>query len=187
MKKFDWIFGLTNGGSARELGLYGLGRYASFIGSLAILILLVLNPLYASEQNDTQPVNPIREKPFYVGLHYPGITLGYQGRGYTVELRGSHQNDITVIGPRFSQNIYPFQDGNIYWGTDLFHVEFEDVIVEGNGKMAGLVGGLQTYLGRHLSFNVDGGPYFVKLDDDVSGVSVDGLEFVVNAGVQVHF
>lgn len=160
-----------------------------------LLVVLVLSlgigglvePLEAAERNDTRTINPIRDEPFYVGLHFPGVTLGYQGNGYNLELRASRQDDITVVGPRFSQNIYPFQDGNVYWGTDLFHVEFEDVIVEGTGKMGGVVGGLETYLGQYLSFSVDGGPYYVQLEDELSGVEVDGLEFVVNAGVKVHF
>lgn len=178
-----------------------LRRFGTATVTVLLFILSLSLPVSAEQMKDsqrglsdeepadeeTQMINPIRESNYYVGIHNPGITLGYQGDGYSIALRASKQNDIKVYGPRYTHYVYPYQGGNFYWGVDAFHVEFEDVIVEGTGQMAGTFGGIQTYIGESISFSVDGGPYYVKLEDDVSPVSVDGIEFVINTGIQVHF
>lgn len=168
------------------VGLLGIGLIV--VGCLAgapeVTVAQDTSPVMTSPESVT---NPIRESSVYVGLYYPGLTLGYQGNRFSLELRGSSQNDIQLLGGRYSHYVYPYRGGNLYWGLDGYHVTFEDVIVEGDGYMGGLFGGFQTYLGSSLSFTIDGGPYYVTLDDEVSGLTSEGLQFVVNTGINIHF
>ena len=132
--------------------------------------------------------NPIRDRMFYAGLAYPGVLVGMQSDRFAVELRAFQQNDITLYGPRLTHYIYPFHGGNFYWGLEGQYIsEFEGEITEGDGYMAGGFLGLQKYLGSRFSFSVDAGPNFVSVEDDFSGVKVDGVEFVINTGVAFHF
>jgi len=152
----------------------------------------------ASIRGSTEPIsrpnqhedklNPIRKQSFYAGLAYPGALLGYQTESFAFELRGFKEGEITIYGPRFTHYMFPFKGGNFYWGLDAHYIDsFEGTITEGDGYMGTGFLGLQKYLGSHFSFNVDAGPSFIQVEDDLSGVKVDGFEFVVNTSLNVHF
>lgn len=141
-----------------------------------------------NQRSGKQNSNPIRNRTFYAGVTYPGIVLGAQSKSMALELRGYQQNDITIYGPRLTHYLYPFKGGNFYWGLDAMYIdEFEGDLTEGDGYMGGGFLGLQKYIGSRFSFNVDGGPYYVEIEDDLSGLDVDGFEFVVNTSINVHF
>ncbi|MFB6345078.1 MAG: hypothetical protein ABEK50_04800 [bacterium] len=183
MNKFEF----TRGTTPMQGYLRGISRVLMVLVVLTVFdVTTGVAPLSAAEPADSVegssevPKNPIRDQSYYVGLYYPGLTLGYQGNGYSLELRGSSQDDIQLVGARYSKYVYPYQGGNLYLGLDGYHVE-------GNGYMVGGVGGLQTYLGNSLSFTIDGGPYHIKLNDDISGVQSSGIQFVVNTGINIHF
>lgn len=122
------------------------------------------------------------------GVTYPGVTFGYSVSDYAVEMRGFMDSTSTLYGARFTHHGFYMPSGNLYWGVDgLLVKEFEGEITEGNGIMGGVVGGMKIYVNKFSSFDVDAGPYYVELNDDWSGVSVDSVEFVVNMGLNFHF
>ena len=131
---------------------------------------------------------PQRQRRWMVGLTYPGVTLGYQGERFGAELRGYTGNDIVIYGPRFSHYILSFNGGNLYWGADVFYIsDFDGDLTEGDGYMSGAFIGIQKYLGNNFSLTFDSGPYYIDIKDDLSNLSVDGWEFVINSSINFHF
>ncbi len=125
---------------------------------------------------------------FFVGLTYPGVTAGYQGQKFGLEIRTFLDSEIKVYGPRFTHYAADFKGGKLYWGIDLFKIsEFEGDLTEGDGLMYGAFIGIQKYLGSRFSLTLDSGPYNIALEDNLSGKDVNGLEFVVNTGLNFHF
>jgi hypothetical protein len=154
---------------------------------LVCLMMLGSLPVYGADSQDGATVNPIRQESVYVGVNYPGITLGYRADYYNLELRGFSQDDIQIIGPRFMYKFYRFRGGNLYWALDAYYVQYEDVITEGTGQVVGPMFGLEKFLGTSFSLTVDGGPYYVNVKDDLSGLSSSGIQFTLNMGFNIHF
>ncbi len=140
------------------------------------------------QQSTPEEISSVRKKRWFIGLTYPGITAGYQGNSFALELRGYRSGNTTIYGPRFTNYVYSFRGGNLYWGIDLYSVsEFEGDLTRGDGYMAGGIIGLQKYIGSRFSFTLDSGPYYIKLEDDLSGLDNSGVEFVINTGLNIHF
>ncbi|MFB6346791.1 MAG: hypothetical protein ABEK50_13685, partial [bacterium] len=128
------------------------------------------------------------EKTFFVGLHYPGASVGYRTSFYSsVELRGSASSDITVVGGRFNYRVIEFGSTNLFLGTQASHVSFVGEVSEGTGLLGGGFFGVQQYFSDYLSFRADFGSYVMTLEDEATGVSDTGLGFALNTGLTVHF
>lgn len=155
--------------------------------ALSLLFMIAFSNIAFAQNTEKPKTNPIRKKNFSVGVNYPGVNVGYKTSNYQFELRGQKDNDIKIYGARASHLFYPFKGGNIYWGADAFKVEFEDAIVEGDGNMVGIFAGTQVYIGEHIALNIDAGPYRISLEDDVSGIETDNIQFVINATINVYF
>lgn len=139
------------------------------------------------EDSDTEQYNFHRNH-WFAGVLYPGVTLGYQNKYLSLELRGFQGNNIQLFGPRISFVLGRLNTVRFYGGTDLYKVrEFEGELTEGDGYMGGVIFGLQKYFSPHFSFTLDSGPYYISLQDDLSRREVDGLEFVINTGINFHF
>ncbi len=129
---------------------------------------------------------------FYFGINYPGVSAGYQFDDFGAEMRVFGSSDILIYGLRGRHNVHRMDPENsnidlIYYGIDIFYIDHEGTITEGDGYMVGLFGGIQTFFADGFSLNLDLGPYHIALDDDISGVDSSGLHFVLNAGVGIHF
>lgn len=123
-----------------------------------------------------------------MGVVYPGLTCGYRNKYFSLEIRGFSGKDVKLLGPRLTTPLARYRKMKFYWGIDAFKVkEFEGELTEGEGHMVGTVIGFEKYFDQHFSFTLDSGPYFIKLEDDLSGQEVDGLEFVVNTGINFYF
>ncbi len=147
-----------------------------------------LDSFESAEETKNPAGSPQRRRRLLVGVTYPGVTVGYQGKRFGAELRGYASGDVVLFGPRFVHYPYAYHGGNLYWGTDLFYIsEFEGDLTEGDGKMGGGFLGIQHYLGNRFSFSLDSGPYYISLEDDLSGVDTDGWKFVMNASINFHF
>jgi len=143
-----------------------------------------------SAESENPTTYPQRDRRLLIGVTYPGVTVGYQGERFGAEMRGFASGDVVLYGPRFTHYPFAYEGGNIYWGADIFYIsEFEGDLTEGDGWMAGGFFGLQHYFGRRFSFNIDTGPYYIELEDDLSGgaVEADDWKFIMNASVNFHF
>lgn len=140
-----------------------------------------------SEPVPEAPLHPVRKKSIYTGLVYPGISIGYQSKRFSTEMRFMLGGGQKLWGPRISYYVYPYKGGNLYTALDVFQADFEGDLTVGHGWMIGGLGGIQHFLGPYFSFTLDIGPYYVRLEDDLSGLEVEGTEFVVNSALNLHF
>lgn len=123
-----------------------------------------------------------------VGLHWPGVSVGYQPTpDVTLEFRAEANSDITILGGRYNHHFYRFGKSNLYWGTQLSHVDFVGEVSEGTGFVGGGFLGFEQYVAENLSVKADVGTYFTSLEDDPTGVSVSGIGFALVTGAALHF
>ncbi len=155
-----------------------------FVRFLFLILLLSLFPPSFSLN-----AMPVVEDGLYLGLNYPGVSLGYQAGSYGLEFRGFSDldGDILVYGLRGSHIFHRFRNHRLYLGAEVLYVEHESTITEGDGYIYGGFGGFRSYFTRRLAFNLDLGPYRVHLEDDPSGLDSSGIHYILNAGVSIHF
>lgn len=83
-------------------------------------------------------------------------------------------------------NFNPKDKTVIFIGGEGNYVSFDTNDVTGRGWIGyGFVGG-ECFLTERLSFNVDIGPAFISLEEDVFHLSVDGVEWIFNLGVNFY-
>ena len=73
------------------------------------------------------------------------------------------------------------------WGGEGDYVRFDTDDISGKGYVVYLFAGGEHFLTRRLTVSLDIGPAFIGLEGESSRVSVDGIEYVVNVGVNFYF
>lgn len=130
-------------------------------------------------------------KSMSVGLHYPGASIGFRTSPYSsVEIRGSSNSDITVLGGRYNYRAYEFGDAgssNLFVGAQVSHIDFVGEVSEGTGLLGGGYFGFEQYFTPYMSFRADFGSYFITLEDADTSLTESGLGFALNTGLAIHF
>lgn len=123
-----------------------------------------------------------------VALNYPGAGIKYLFNDQlSLEVRGQFAEDIVVGGLRGN---YYFNPGNktvLFMGVESDYVSFKGTESKGNGFAEELYLGMEFFLARYFSLQVDFGPAFIVLKDKDSALSVSGIEYVVNFGINWYF
>lgn len=121
---------------------------------------------------------------FFVGIRWPGVSVGFHEPPYTLEFKYlKDPSDVTIVGLRLYHHAIPLHRTNYYWGLDLSRINFEGAVSEGDGTSTGLFFGFHREVAPHLSWSLDMGPYYIYLRDDATRLSADGLEFTITTGV----
>lgn len=125
---------------------------------------------------------------FFVGLRWPGVSVGIHEPPYTLEFKHLEDSpsDISITGLRLYHHVIPLRRANYYWGLDLSRVDFEGAVSEGKGTSTGLFFGFYREVAPHLSWSLDMGPYYIYLRDDATRLSASGLEYTVTTGLNVE-
>ncbi|MBN1383700.1 MAG: DUF2380 domain-containing protein [Elusimicrobia bacterium] len=129
-----------------------------------------------------------KENNFGIGLNYPGTSIkAFLGNSFCLEPKYQFEDDIQVYGIR--SNFYLNRDWMclFFVGFELDYVAFEGEVSEGVGGAGQLFGGIECFVSKHLSVQIDLGPVFVMLDDDNSDASVSGTDIGGNVGVYYYF
>jgi hypothetical protein len=123
-----------------------------------------------------------------VGLNYPGAGIRYfLNDKLSLELRGQFADDIVVGGLRGNYYFNPGANTLLFMGVESDYVSFKGTESKGSGIAEELYLGMEFFLWSHFSLQVDFGPAFIALKDNDSSLSVDGLEYVVNFGLNWYF
>jgi len=154
--------------------------------TLQILIFSLLLINFLSINSNPQNLDET-QKAIGISLGYPYLALRYRlGSKNTAELRGVYSPEITVIGLRGYHGFNPKDKFNYYSGFEWNSVSFNTEISTGTGFTAGLFLGGEYFLDVGFSFSFDIGPMYMKLIDK-SGISVDGIDWIVNLGLNYYF
>lgn len=123
-------------------------------------------------------------KKFGIGLNYPGLSIRYAAnKKFTFEIKGQLDEEILVAGTRFYYyfasifGVYPLL------GIEGDYIFYKGDISEGMGFVAELFSGVEIFVLKNLSLQVDIGPAFIMLSDKNYKKSVVGVEFIINLGI----
>lgn len=151
-----------------------------FIGLVAIFYLFVIIPPLRSSGRARLPDG------FFLGINYPGVSVGYRSGGHSLSLRWFSENDINIIGSRYKGDLFEFREGRLFWALDVYRPEFTSEFSQGKGYMLGVVGGTEILIDKKILFTTDIGPHWVRLEDEETGLKQKGIEFVVNFGFNIY-
>jgi len=126
--------------------------------------------------------------PWAVGVNYPGLGLRYfLNDSWAVEAKGQFESSISVLGLRSYLYFDPHAHLPLFAGFEADYLSFKGEVSEGAGWAAEVFVGVEYFLTKSFSFQMDIGPAWISLQDRNYPVSVSGIEYVVNFGLNVYF
>lgn len=123
-----------------------------------------------------------------IGLNYPGIGIRYEmSYNSLIELKGQFGSDITLAGLRGYYNLKQITPTKLFAGIEADYITFKGEKSEGSGYAAEIFFGGEYFLTSRLALQLDLGPAFISLTDKKTSVKQDGIEVVVNIGINYYF
>jgi len=122
------------------------------------------------------------------GINYPGLSLRYYpSDNYSLELRAQASDGVFAAGFRCSRYLRTTAAALPFWGLEADFLSFKGASSEGGGVALGALAGLEYFVARKVSVQLDGGPYLVSISDRRTGLSSGGLVFAANLGFNYYF
>ena len=123
-----------------------------------------------------------------VGFNYPGLGIRcFPFDKYAVELRGQYETGAFSAGGRFCGYFGPITHVFPYAGLEVDYASLRGKVAKGRGVVVELLVGGEVFLLRRISFQFDFGPSYIHLKDANTSISVGGLEYIVNFGLNYYF
>ena len=123
-----------------------------------------------------------------VGLNYPGVGLRlFFADRYAVEAKAQYERPTLVAGPRLYGYIGSLGRLFPYAGLEGVYARFRENEVAANGYAAGAFVGGEIYIRSKCSIQFDFGSTYIFLADRNLSISVDGLRFTTNFGLNYYF
>jgi len=124
---------------------------------------------------------------FGVGLNYPGIGIRYLfSNRLSLECKGQYADDITVAGLRGYYYLSSRANILLFTGIETDYISFKGEESEGTGIASEFFVGGEYFFIRNISIQLDIGPAYIYLKDKDVSVTVDGIEYVVNIGINYY-
>lgn len=144
---------------------------------LALAAMLIASPAPAQDH-----------APFSVGLVYPGVTFRWRATSATaVEVRGESSGGVRAVGLRGYRFGRPQGKLNPFLGVEADWLFFDTENVEGDGRAFVIFAGGDYFFHPRFSLQLDLGAGWLGLKENAGAQSTDGLEFVLNTGVNFHW
>lgn len=163
-------------------------KVAALVSVFLAFFLLTILTVPTTAQAEEAEVSPLDG--LYAAAAVDGIEIGYQWGSVSASLRRFFPDDADLDGLRLRHHFWDYAiygTGNVYWALDLYSVDFEGVITEGDGRMYGLGIGAQHQIHQNMNFTLDMGPHYSSLEDDHSGVDASSTGIVMNMGLEFTF
>jgi hypothetical protein len=141
---------------------------------LMVLLAVVAGPAAAG----------VKQGEWAAGLNYPGLGLRYMCTdNFSLEARGQAATDIVVAGVRGNYYFNPRYNTVFFTGLEADYLTFKGDESKGQGLAEEIFLGFEYFFQKRLSLQVDFGPALISLKDRDSSLSVQGVEYVVNFGI----
>ena len=132
--------------------------------------------------------NDIGKGTFAAGLNYPGLGFKYfLSDDYALEVKGQGQNGDDVAGLRGYRYFRPDSKVFLFVGVEADYVRFRGAVGQGSGYGGEVFGGAEYFVAAHVGVQADIGPAYVSLRDAATALSADGIEYVMNVGINYYF
>ena len=127
-----------------------------------------------------------------LGINYPGASLKLSlSDSFAAELRGQYADTIFAGGARlyYYPSVFGVSNASLrpFLCVEGDYLSFKSHISKGSGIAFGGSGGIEYFLSKRLSVQTDVGPVYVILKDKDSSVGLNGLQFVLNFGINLYF
>ena len=131
---------------------------------------------------------------FGVGLGWPYLSFKYCfHQNWAIEARGAYEDEIGVYGMRTYYNFNHYKKGLLFTGLGIDYVGFVLPVDDGGKKVDGegyafslFIGG-EYFINQRFALSADIGTAYIGLNEDEFDLTVSGIEFVVNLGVNFYF
>mgnify|MGYP001044483381 CR=1 FL=1 len=151
------------------------------VRSLLVLLILVFAFHCVSEAIDNKGK-------IGIGLNYPGVGIRYGlTKKFTLEAKGQFGSDISLGGLRVYYNFKSPERINLFGGLEGDYVNFKGEKSEGTGYVTEVFLGGEYFTTKRLALQLDFGPAFISLTDKNTQVKQEGVEYVVNFGINYYF
>lgn len=125
---------------------------------------------------------------FGIGLNYPGLGVRYfLSNKISLEGKGQFEKDIVVAGLRGYYYFNREAKVLFFTGLEADFISFKGDDSEGSGFAGELFIGGETFIVKSLSVQLDFGPAFISLKDKDTSLKADGVELVLNFGINYYF
>ncbi|MFH1282411.1 MAG: hypothetical protein ABII27_01955 [bacterium] len=142
------------------------------------LLLIFLYPVYAGHTGGD----------YGVGLNYPGLGVRYYlSNNFSLEGKGQFEKDIVLGGLRGYYYFNHEAEILFFTGLEADFISFKGDDSKGSGFAGEIFIGGETFIANSLSLQLDFGPAFISLKDKDTSIKADGVELVVNFGVNYYF
>lgn len=132
--------------------------------------------------------SPPVEGRWALGVVNHGGTIMYQaGKRVALEAKALFSSGVSIFAPRFYYNFSSTPGLSLFFGAEADYIGFKGKVSKGAGFAGGVFAGGDIYLTRQISLAMDFGPMYIGLRDGSSGLSVGGIDYVLNLGVYWHF
>ena len=123
-----------------------------------------------------------------LGLNYPGLGVRYfLTDQYSLEAKAQIEKDTSVGGLRAYRYFSAISGILPFAGLEADYISFKGDGVKGSGFAGSAFLGGEFFFARSFSAQFDFGPSYIQLKDKKSSLSVSGIEYVMNIGLNYYF
>lgn len=122
-----------------------------------------------------------------LGINYPGLSYRHPlGARYAAELKVQSAGGVTLAGARLYRFLNPAGGITPLLALEADYLSFKGSDSKGSGMAMELAVGGEMFMSRSLSLQLDLGPALIMVKDGDTGLSVSGIEYVANFGINLY-
>lgn len=124
-----------------------------------------------------------------IGIGYQYFSLKYGlSPNLSIEIRDTFESGIQIYGGRIYYNFNPQKKFVLYTGVEADYIVFNSLQMTGTGYAGLGFMGIEYFITKDLTFNLDVGPTYTKLtDSEYANLNVTGIDWVINSGINLYF
>lgn len=125
---------------------------------------------------------------FAVGVNYPGVSFKYlYSEKLVPEFRFQMLDKIKIPGIRGNYILSRNNKIHLLTGLEADAILFTGEESEGLGFAVEIFGGVEYFVAKKLSLQMDLGPAWIYLNDKETSVNINALEFILNSGINYYW
>lgn len=163
-----------------------------------------IKPAKPVKPEDTRPL--VHKGRLNLDINYPGAGLRYfisdktaveirtQAMSQDADNRETTEPGInttlsaSILGARIYRYISSSNSSlRPYLCLEGGQITFDGVYSKGSGAAGGAFGGVEYFLGKSVSMQTDIGAAYISIKDKDTALTVGGLDFIMNFGINIYF
>jgi hypothetical protein len=122
-----------------------------------------------------------------IGVGKPYVSLKYGlSPKFSIEARGAFGTGVNMYGARLYYNFTPKDKVVLFFGVEGGYIRFSKDDVSGKGYVIYPCLGGECFILKRLALTLDIGPAFIYLEEDEFNLSIKGVEYLFNLGINFY-